>query len=553
MKRKAILLVSLLLTLSLLASAAVAEMPEYLNLEGYAPIVNGDAVHLTIAVPQSDIQGEAKDIWFWEYARQVMKIDFEVIQTASVDEYKQLVFASGDLPDILFSLGINSANQMTYGVGEGMLLALDPYITPELMPNLSARMAEMPQVLDVLTAPDGHIYTLGKIGEENNEGSCPRIFVNTNWLEQVNMEMPTTLEEFLEMLRAFKGLGEDIVPMAGGYGALNPSLAILTAYGYNTSDPKGLTISMRNGKPVFPFGDREAYGAYLTTMHQLYEEELIARDFYTTDRATARSLMAENRTGVFAEPAYLSVPESFSEWWAMIPLTSEYNETPIWYADQSYINNGVFAVSAECKYPEVAMRFADFWFDPINCFLACYGPNEAETDLFLGVEDIEGWYLAEDEKNMGYHAVDNDTTGVYSSAYNYRAAKIGALSSVGFGAAQLAARAGMYGARAYLGMEYSTDISFDLADPDAHYRASVKENIIPYTVTGYPAVVYFDEAANARITDLKAVLNTHAESESAKFITGARDLSELDAYFNELDDLGYQEYLKFYTDYFYAE
>ena len=81
----------------------------------------------------------------------------------------------------------------------------------------------------------------------------------------------------------------------------------------------------------------------------------------------------------------------------------------------------------------------------------------------------------------------------------------------------------------------------------------MKENIIPYTVTGYPAVVYFDEATNARITDLKAVLNTHAESESAKFITGARDLSELDAYFNELDDLGYQEYLKFYTDYFYAE
>lgn len=548
MKRLLTFVLSAMLLTAMLCPSVFAAAPDYLNLDGYAPIVNGDAVKLSIVVPQNDIQGNAEDIWFWTYAREIMNIDFEVIQTASASEYKQLTFASGDLPDILFNLDINPEMQMTYGVGEGMLLALDAYITPELMPNLTARMVETELAAKTITAPDGHIYSLGKIGEANNEGACPRIFINTTWLADAGLETPTTLEGFIDMLAAFKERGDDIVPMAGGYNALNPSVAILTAYGYNTSTPTGLSVAMRNGEVVFPFGDREAYGQYLTTMNQLYTNGLIDKEFFTTDAASVRALMAENRTGVIAEPAYLSVPATYREWWAMIPLTSEYNETPVWYADQSYISTGVFSVNADCAYPEVAMRFADFWFDPINCCLACYGPHDSELELALGVKDVNGWYMK--DGMQCYHDVDNDTTGVYSSPYNYRAAKIGALTYVGFGATLFAARISLFGGNAYLGLDYdSENIVFNLDDPDQHYRASVKENLIPYTQTGYPVYPYFDSATNTKITDLKSVLNAHAETESAKFITGARDLATLDQYFDELDALGYQEYLDIYKAY----
>ena len=64
--------------------------------------------------------------------------------------------------------------------------------------------------------------------------------------------------------------------------------------------------------------------------------------------------------------------------------------------------------------------------------------------------------------------------------------------------------------------------------------------------------MFFDAEVNERIIELQSLLNAYAESETAKFVTGARPLTEeeLDAYFAELDELGYQEYLGYYRDYY---
>jgi hypothetical protein len=67
-----------------------------------------------------------------------------------------------------------------------------------------------------------------------------------------------------------------------------------------------------------------------------------------------------------------------------------------------------------------------------------------------------------------------------------------------------------------------------------------------------PTVCYFDEETMLRIDELKALITEHASHEIAKFVTGERDLSELDAYFDELQKLGADEYVKYYADYYEA-
>lgn len=64
--------------------------------------------------------------------------------------------------------------------------------------------------------------------------------------------------------------------------------------------------------------------------------------------------------------------------------------------------------------------------------------------------------------------------------------------------------------------------------------------------------MFFDSETNARVIELQSLINAYAESESAKFVTGARPLTEeeLDQYFAGLDELGYQEYLGYYRDYY---
>ena len=48
-------------------------------------------------------------------------------------------------------------------VPKGILLPLEEYITPEIMPNLYALTQEDPSILKSITTPDGHIYSLPMI------------------------------------------------------------------------------------------------------------------------------------------------------------------------------------------------------------------------------------------------------------------------------------------------------------------------------------------------------------------------------------------------------
>ena len=62
-----------------------------------------------------------------------------------------LAFASGDLPDIVYGAGSNSLTssmEIDYG-SQGILLPLEEYITPEIMPNLYALTQEDPSILKV--------------------------------------------------------------------------------------------------------------------------------------------------------------------------------------------------------------------------------------------------------------------------------------------------------------------------------------------------------------------------------------------------------------------
>ena len=78
--------------------------------------------------------------------------------------------------------------------------------------------------------------------------------------------------------------------------------------------------------------------------------------------------------------------------------------------------------------------------------------------------------------------------------------------------------------------------------------------VAPYAVSGAPDILYFDADTAARVSDLTSVVQTYALSETAKFITGARDISEVEDYLrevraaggdelNEIYNKAYQEYL----------
>ena len=115
--------------------------------------------------------------------------------------------------DAFQAVGFSNYDLMRYGEA-GTFIDLTPYITPEIMPNLSAILDKHPEVRAAITM-DGKIYglpageqmtTLGIGREKSYSIFCIPEFsmINKVWLDDLGLAMPTTLDELHDVLTAFK-------------------------------------------------------------------------------------------------------------------------------------------------------------------------------------------------------------------------------------------------------------------------------------------------------------------------------------------------------------
>ena len=198
-------IVSLLLVLVLaLSAAALAEgaYPSYLNLDSQIPVVKeGEEAPTLRMILQRRVGGsEWEQLWIAKYIATYLnvKLEVEMVDNAeALAERKTLMFAGGDLPDLIMNMDLSTNDIITYGQMNGQLLKMDGYISEELTPNMVKWFEENPAAKATATTPDGHIYTLPKMMAVDNEGDLRRLFINTAWLEEIGMEAPATLDELL--------------------------------------------------------------------------------------------------------------------------------------------------------------------------------------------------------------------------------------------------------------------------------------------------------------------------------------------------------------------
>ncbi len=128
-------------------------------------------------------------------------IKWVLVPENSQHERKTLAFQSGNLPDImiLFSGIISNAELAQYSK-EGTLLELGSSI-PSWAPNIKKTIDQYPSAKAAVTSPDGKIYTLPSVGE----GKISRILsINVKWLKNLGLQKPKTMDEFRDVLKAFR-------------------------------------------------------------------------------------------------------------------------------------------------------------------------------------------------------------------------------------------------------------------------------------------------------------------------------------------------------------
>ncbi|MDQ0900992.1 extracellular solute-binding protein [Paenibacillus sp. V4I7] len=233
-----------------------------------------------------------------------VKLNIQINSNETAKEKRQLALTSGDYPDIFllnWSDVITPSELMKLG-SQGVLLPLNELID-KYGPNIKKRMEEIPNYKSI-TAPDGNIYGLPAINECYHCSFGSKMWVNTEWLKKVGMEMPKTTEDFKKMLVAFKetdlnGNGKkDEIPLSGAVG--NPVASVLmNAFinddsGTHCNNAPCYFIS-KDGKAEFT-ANKPEFKAGLEYIASLYAEGLIDPGAFSQNGPAYKQVV--NRDGI---------------------------------------------------------------------------------------------------------------------------------------------------------------------------------------------------------------------------------------------------------------
>ena len=297
---------------------------------------------------------------------------------------RTLLFAGNELPDLLFNAGMSVSDVNTYG-SQGYLLDFNEY--RDVMPNMVATFEQYPELEAFLTTEDGHIYGMTQLRSDMTD-RLMRTFINRNWLANLNLEVPTTLDELYDVLVAFKeqdangnGDTEDEIPFLwdlGGY--QGGERTILDAFGIYPAGWGGFTYILQadENNQVQLANISDNYKEFLKFMNKLYEEGLMEQEAFTLagDVATARA--KEDLYGFFgcgSAPFVLTQSDISTDknWVAVAGLESALNPDKGVSIISPVVNNIALVASADTEYPEEIAKFVDYFFSEEGMFAGAIG------------------------------------------------------------------------------------------------------------------------------------------------------------------------------------
>ncbi|MEK3722800.1 ABC transporter substrate-binding protein [Paenibacillus sp. FSL H8-0034] len=506
---------------------AVAEGPS--SEAGTFPLVKDKITLKVLAVKNPSVQDyNTNEFTKWYEEKTNVKIEWQFATPQDRQEKLNLVLATNDLPDMIIGFGVSPAQQMVYGQ-QGLFIALNNLIDKYGV-ETKKTLEKYPEIKQATTAPNGNIYSLSSIDRNPHTMLQQKMWINTEWLKKLNLDMPTTTDEFEKVLKAFKekdpnGNGKaDEIPMIGG---IQEKLTGLDSFLMNSFilndlnadqlifDDKG-SIEVNFNKPGFKKG--------LQYLNKLYAQGLIAPESFTQNNDQMKSLVenGDARVGVISS----FIPQVFSnitgkrwlDYKTVPPLKGPdgLQQTPYRYYS---VNGGNLLITNASKNPEVAFRWAD----------ALYNYDISMSGN-IGTEGI------------GWRKPTTDELGLNGKPANWvRLLASGTLQNNNW------AQTTSY--------HFSREMFEGLAaGPNEVPRVLYEEthkNYEPYKTKQEQSVppVFFDDAQSSELSDLQKTIKDYVKEMTTRFIIGDASIDkEWDKYIQTLDSMNLKRYLQIYNE-----
>lgn len=349
---------------------------------------SGEKVKLTALISKHSLTKDVNEMEWLSILEEKNGVDIEWQQiTADWDQKKSVMFAGGDIPDILFK-ATATTDFATYN---GLFENLAPYIESGDMPNVAGMFEDHPELRTLCTDETGAIY-----GLPNYRSLWPRtnrvLYINKTWLDALGLQMPTTMDELHDILLAFKsgdpngnGDNSDEIPLDfNGF----PSF-LLGCFGVPLmNENEGYYVE---DATVKNFRVDENYKEFMIWLQQLYGEGLINEEVITQDYSKFQSLArgegttakvgvtlgweSGDRFGTEVADQYVPLP-------ALKPHADSDENEVYWgyYYDNNSVNAATVAVSANCENKEAAVGFIDdFYAEDIGIQVLFGGMNDVDN------------------------------------------------------------------------------------------------------------------------------------------------------------------------------
>lgn len=314
----------------------------------------------------------ARVTWFFNEGGQQITPESYVVQKALEDINVELVHvtlpsgmdyterlmvlvAGGDTPDVIDT----DKTMISKLLQEDLIIPLEDYMTKEYIPNIMRISADWDSVMEKLVWSDGHIYTIPSV---KNNPLTEHPWIRQDWLDKLELDMPTTLEELSDVLKAFSQ-GDPNGDGIAVYGSMANEFWGFAPY----MDAFGAGLGWYPGEDGLPeIGIlspriKEA----LAYCKDLIDSGAVNMDFVTTTYDQVNEKLRAGLVGYLygwnGNEQLDRMREVYpdAEWVPMTPVKGVYDKGYINMVEPDPVRNW-YAISKDCKDVEAVLRLMDY-------------------------------------------------------------------------------------------------------------------------------------------------------------------------------------------------
>jgi len=462
-------------------------------------------------LPVFQLAEEKANVKLVNTANPVAQKSEEEFQLQATEKFPADIYGGANLKGPIF----------TYAL-QGAFLPLNDLIENHA-PNVKKYLAENEEIRKALTAPDGNIYMLNYVPD----GEAGRAyFIRTDWLEALGLETPANFEELEAVLYAFRnndpnGNGlkdeipyfndkfEEMIRLANLWGA--------RVYGFDSFKDR---IVLSDDNQMYHAWTAPEFKEALIGMNKWYEDGIIDPEVFTRKQNTARqTLWAKDNVGGmthewiastasynYNEELLKAVPDFKVN--AFLPVNK--NGAAFEEHQRALVKPDGWAISSNCKNPEAAIRFMDWFFT-----------EEGRRAINFGIEG-ETYDMADGKPIFKDEVLNEGGVQVYLQI-NY-----GAQYPIGFA------------------QDFAYEEQWTVPEGMEAYNMYIDEGI--YTKP-YTPVLNLTEAETETYDQYLTVLNEYQNERISAFITGKEDIETgWGSYVEKCKELGCEELVRIYQD-----